>query len=273
VITGHEVTATVVEVGPEVTDLAPGDGVLINPLVTCGECRACRRGSVNTCAAAKVLGFRLPGAARTRFVAEATALHAVPGSVALDVACLAEPLATGWHATGRVDDLERVLVIGGGTVGLAMLLALRARGAGHVTLVEPVAGKRALASRLGATRTLHPDDVTTEPAYTAVFDCVAAQPTIELACASALTGASVVCVGVPSGPLTLPAPRMQRFEIDLYGSGLYTKADVDRAIDLVSTGTVNVKPLISGSYDLADAPDAYTAAARPDTVKNLVRMS
>ena len=159
VVTGHELTAVVEKVGPDVHSFSPGDHVVLNPLFPCGTCRRCRLGSFNTCESAKVTGYRLPGLAQTEFVMTTRQLHLVPNELSLDKACLVEPLTVGVHASSLFDDLEDVLVIGGGPIGLCVLLGLRARGAGRVTVIEPVAFKRDLAKSLGATAVLSPDQL------------------------------------------------------------------------------------------------------------------
>jgi threonine dehydrogenase-like Zn-dependent dehydrogenase len=138
----------------------------------------------------------------------------------LDNACLIEPLTVGVHVAALYDDLEDVLVVGGGTIGLCVLLALRARGAGRVSLVEPIAFKRDLAKRLAAAEVFSPEQVHVTPRYTACFDCVGGQKTFDIASACALSGGCVVVVGVSSGPISVPMPRMQRFEIRMQGSGM-----------------------------------------------------
>ncbi|MBB3664236.1 2-desacetyl-2-hydroxyethyl bacteriochlorophyllide A dehydrogenase [Prauserella sediminis] len=277
VVTGHESIGEVLAIGDGVTGIDRGERVLINPLVHCGQCAACAAGALNTCESARVLGFKLPGTARTRTVQDASRLHRVPDAVATDVACLAEPLATAVHAVGRTHGppaLENVLVIGGGCIGLAVLLAARAHGAGRITLVEPVAAKRDLASRLGADRVVEPERLGELAGFTTAFDCVAGADTLRAAVAGTRGGGRVVVVGVPSRTeLDLPLPRMQRFEVDLVGSGMYLPADIDSALSLIADGAIDPRPLISRCFPLADASSAYPAAADPDTVKVLVRLS
>lgn len=273
VVTGHELTAVVEKLGPDVHSFAPGDHVVLNPLFACGTCRRCRLGSFNTCESAKVTGYRLPGLAQTELVMSTRQLHLVPNEVSLDKACLVEPLTVGVHASSLFDDLEDVLVIGGGPIGLCVLLGLRARGAGRVTVIEPVAFKRDLAKSLGATAVLSPDQLKVSPNYTACFECVGGQSTIDVACGCVLSGGCVVVVGISSGPISVPLPRMQRFEIRIQGSGMYLPKDIDRAIKLIASGQVDVGPLISQVRSLEEAPEAYLAAQSPETVKVLVRMN
>jgi len=273
VVTGHELAAVVEKVGPGVHSFVPGDHVVLNPLFTCGTCRRCRMGSFNTCESAKVTGYRLPGVAQTKLVMSTRQLHRVPKELSLDKACLVEPLTVGIHASSLFDDLEDVLVIGGGPIGLCVLLGLRARGAARVTVVEPIAFKRDLAKRLGAADVLSPDQVQVTPNYTACFECVGGQSTMNVACGCVLSGGCVVVVGISSGPISVPLPRMQRFEIRMQGSGMYLPKDIDRAIQLIASGQVDVAPLISLVRPLEEAPEAYVAAQSAESVKVLVRMN
>jgi 2-desacetyl-2-hydroxyethyl bacteriochlorophyllide A dehydrogenase len=281
VITGHELAAVVEKIGPEVSNVVPGDHVALNPLFSCGTCRRCRMGSFNTCDAGRVTGYvpprqgvrGVPGVGQTKLVMSARQLHRLPQDMPLDKACLAEPLAVGVHASSLFDDLEDVLVIGGGPIGLCVLLGLQARGAGRVTVVEPIAYKRELAKRLGAAEALSPEEAQLAPRYTACFDCVGGQQTFDLASGSALSGGCVIVVGISPGPLSVPMPRMQRFEIRIQGSGLYLGKDIDRAIELIASGKANVTPLISMVRPLDEAREAYAAAQAPGSVKVLVQMS
>jgi 2-desacetyl-2-hydroxyethyl bacteriochlorophyllide A dehydrogenase len=273
VITGHELAAVVEKLGPDVHNFVLGDQVVVNPLFTCGTCRRCRLGSFNTCEAAKVTGYRLPGVAQSKLVMSTRQLHVVPKELSLDKACLVEPLTVGVHASSLFDDLEDVLVIGGGPIGLCVLLGLRARGAGRVTVVEPIAFKRNLAKRLGATDVLSPDQVELTPNYTACFECVGGQSTLNVACGCVLSGGCVVVVGISSGPISVSMPRMQRFEIRIQGSGMYLPKEIDHAIELIASGRVDVAPLISQVWSLDEAPEAFLAAQSPESVKVLVRMN
>ena len=270
--TGHEVVARVVAVGTAVTRFRPGQRVVVNPLVTCGTCRACDAGQPNHCESAKVMGFRLPGVASTYLNVPAAQLHAVPDGLAPTLAALAEPLAVGIHAVGRARDLHKVLIIGGGTIGLCVLLAARLAGAGPIDIVEPVAAKRALALRLGAQAAHAPEVLSGLGGYSAVFDCVAAQATLDEACRATAGGGTMAVVGVADAARALPLPRLQRFEIDVLGSGMYVPADIDAAIAALAAGEIEAGALISAIRPLAEAKDAYEQAGQRDSVKVLIDM-
>lgn len=268
VVTGHECAARVVAVGPAVGNCAPGDLVVVNPLVTCGDCERCRGGRANQCDAAKVLGFAVPGAARERFLVEQRYCHRVPAGLTAGAAVLAEPLAVGWHAVRRGPDrLGRVLILGGGPVGLAVLDAAVARGADHITVVEPVASKRALAAALGAHRVLDPQDADGPAPADTVFDCVAAPATLRTAATAAVPGGTLVVVGVPSGDRSLPLARLQRWEIDVRGTGLYLGADIDAVLARLAADDSISRALVTAEFPVARAAEAFTATRDPEQVK------
>jgi len=273
VITGHEAVATIVALGARVTGFETGELVVLNPLVTCGHCRACLAGRPNHCADGKVFGFRLPGAGRTTFSAPAKQLHKVPAGLDPRLAVLAEPLAVGIHAAARAADLARVLIIGGGTIGLSVLLAVVARGAAQVDVVEPVEAKRELAMAFGAAAVMPPADLAGSAHYTAVFDCVASQGTLDQACEAVVPGGSVVVVGIAEAARHFPLPRLQRFESDILGSGMYVPADIDAALQALAVADCPAARLISAIHDIEGAPEAYAHATRPENTKTLIKMN
>ncbi|MCG5212797.1 alcohol dehydrogenase catalytic domain-containing protein [Streptosporangium soli] len=273
VVTGHECVARVLATGPDVTSCAEGDLVVVNPLISCGVCDRCRAGAANRCASAKVLGFGLPGLARDRVVVAGRFCHRVPPGVPARTAVLTEPLAVGWHAAGRASRPGRVLIIGGGPVGLAVLLALRARGgAGHVTLVEPVPVKRALATAFGADQVVAPGELPPGLQVDTAYDCVAVAGTLATAGAAIVPGGTLVVVGVPSGDTSLPLARLQRWEIDVRGSGLYLDEDIAAVLGHLSSGHdgPDVTRLITAAHPVERAADAFAATGDPDQIKVLI---
>lgn len=269
-VTGHEAVATVVAVGTGVPGDLVGQRVLVNPLVAPSDRVDDWRGAINVQEDARVMGFKLPGLARTRTVVPAEQLHVVPAELDATTAVLGEPLAAGIHAAKRPGGrLEDVLIIGGGPIGLSVLLGARGEGAGHITLIEPVASKRQLALTLGADAVFAPDEADLPSKhFTTVFDCVSAPATLAQAVDVTRGGGAVVVMGVPGAvPVDLPLPRMQRFEIDLLGSGMYTGADIDAAIDYLAENPEPASHLVSAVYPITEAADAYAAVGDPDNVK------
>lgn len=273
VVTGHEISGRVLQTGPGVRRVAAGDQVVLNPLRTCGQCPRCAAGAVNQCEDGAVRGYRLPGAAVTRLLVDESELHRVPAGIPPEQACLAEPLAAAWHAATRTDELDDVAVIGAGSIGQLVLTALRHRGAGRLTAIEPDAGKRRLAVAQGTDEAVPPGTVGDARRFTAVFDCVSRPETLDWAANSTVPGGALVTVGVPAAPVSMPLPRMQRYEITQLGSGLYTPGDIEVAVDLIASGAVDVRPLVTDVYPLDQAPRAYARAKDADSVKVMVTMA
>ena len=273
-VIGHEASARVVAVGNEVEHMGPGDDVVLNPLIHCGLCRACSDGRDNHCQDAAVIGFKHAGIGQTRFTAGAAQFHRLPDGLSVKAASLSEPLAVGYHAARRADDLDKLLIIGGGTIGLSLLLALRDRDSGEITLVEPDESKRQVALELGADEAIAPDAMADLPtSFTAAFDCVASQQTLDAAAEHVMGGATVVVVGVPEDRRALALPRMQRFEIDLHGSGMYTGADIDAAMHAMVGREARFSSLISDVFSLDKSVAAFAVAQESSPIKVLIAMA
>ena len=134
-ILGHELAATVLEAGPEVKSLHPGQRVAVDPLIPCGECDQCRAGRKHTCRNQKFLGSpgQLPGALVEYLVMPAACCSPVPDSLNDDQAAVVEPLSIGVYAAqmAQLAPGARVGIVGSGPIGLCTLLAVRAQTPGH----------------------------------------------------------------------------------------------------------------------------------------------
>lgn len=136
---GHEFSGVVAAVGSNVKDLEPGTNVVVQPTLCCWECGACKVGAENACDKGGFVGLSGGGGGMSDFVVvERVAVLELPKNVGLDVGALVEPLAVGWHAVSAspIQPGDRVLVLGGGPIGLAVLQALKARQAGLVIVAE-----------------------------------------------------------------------------------------------------------------------------------------
>lgn len=175
-VPGHEIAARVLEVGSAVSHVKVGDHVVVDPIMACMECRACKAGQFNHCEPPQVAGFRAPGFARSQHIVPARNCHVAPSDLPLKALAFAEPAACARHCISRMPprSLENVLVIGAGTIGLSIVQALRIMGAGDVTVVEPDAAKRDLSVKLGAARAFAPGELPEEMRFSGVIDVVAA---------------------------------------------------------------------------------------------------
>ncbi|WP_330351088.1 zinc-dependent alcohol dehydrogenase [Streptomyces sp. NBC_00582] len=267
-VLGHEMSGRIVRVGPDVEGWQPGDAVTVMPLRWDDSCPACRAGHQHVCQHLDFIGIDSPGAMQQRWTVPAATLVRLPASVSLDRAALVEPTAVAVHDVGRagVRGGERVVVVGGGPVGILIALVARAAGA-DVRVIELSAHRRLLATELGLTAwDPGADDVS---ALVARWTGDAgADVAFEVSGAAAGVDTAVDVLGV-RGRLCLvaihPKPReinLHRFfwrELTLVGARLYDRSDFEKAVALVDDGTVPAERLISKVVPLTQAPAAFEA--------------
>jgi 2-desacetyl-2-hydroxyethyl bacteriochlorophyllide A dehydrogenase len=273
---GHEVCGVVDSLGPGVSEPAVGARVLLEPNLTCGACEYCRSGRYNLCEKLVVVGCQSPGGMAEAFVVPAGRLHQVPEAMSDAAGALVEPMSTATHAVRVAGGTaaKSVAVLGAGPIGLLTLLAAKASGAARVAVTETSSAKRALALRLGADAAFSPsEDVVRQVREElgghadVVFDCVSAQSTLPAAVRMAERGGTVVVVGVPAADVTVPLAIVQDREVRLEGSAMYTRTDVERAIELVGAPTFPVASLVTRTFPLEEAAKAFAAAAGGTEVK------
>ncbi|MFF4364217.1 zinc-binding dehydrogenase [Streptomyces sp. NPDC001604] len=267
-VLGHEMSGRVVRVGPGVEGWQPGDAVTVMPLRWDDTCPACRKGHQHICQHLDFIGIDSPGAMQQRWTVPAATLIRLPATLPLDRAALVEPTAVAVHDVGRagVREGEKVVVVGGGPVGVLIALVARAAGA-EVRVVELSAHRRLLAGELGLS--------VWDPAAEDVAELVrewtgeaGADVAFEVSGAAGGVEIAVEVLGV-RGRLCLvaihPKPRevnLHRFfwrELTLVGARLYDRSDFEKAVALVAEGTVPAERLISKVVPLTQAPAAFGA--------------
>jgi 2-desacetyl-2-hydroxyethyl bacteriochlorophyllide A dehydrogenase len=273
---GHEVVG-VVETAPEGSGFARGERVLVEPNLVCRSCRACRSGRYNLCEKLAVFGCQTPGAMADYFEIGADRVHRVPAGMSDAAAALVEPLSTAVHAGRTAGSLEgaRVVVLGAGPVGLLTMLVARDSGAAEIVVTDLLPAKRERATRLGADAAVAADDPNAVEqirgrfggAADVVFDCVSNQASISQAIELALSGGRVIVIGVAQGSVSVPLHLMQDREVALTGSAMYVGDDVRGAIALMERGVIPVDELVTATFDLGDAVEAFEVARGREQVK------
>lgn len=261
-ILGHEFTGEVAEVGEGVNEFKPGDRVTSSSLIYCGKCHYCRIGQFGGCTKLAVVGFSWDGAFADYGIFPEYALFKLPDSVTDDMGALVEPLAVAIHAVkrSRMKIGACVAVVGAGPIGLLVMQACRAAGAGQVFVIEPREKRREIATRTGATAVLDPTrtDIGKEIAGLTGgrradrgFDCVGTQDSFDAA--AKVTGRrAVICVvGVATKPIEVPFGRLLTHEKELTFSNGY-EDEFPTAINYLSDGRVNVERIISAHIKLDD---------------------
>jgi 2-desacetyl-2-hydroxyethyl bacteriochlorophyllide A dehydrogenase len=249
-IMGHEFSGTVAQSGNQVTRFREGDGVVINPLITCGECYFCTRGLQNLCENRQIVGVHTPGAYAEFVTVPEANCFPVPGdSSSLLIYSLAEPAACGVRAAklGGVKPGTQVMILGAGTIGLLSMVAVQEAGGTIVLVTEMNAGRMAAARAWGARHVVSPleeDPVQLSRKLTnglgvdLVIDAVGSTTTRQTAVQAVRAGGRVVWIGLHTAESSLPANSIIRDEIQIGGSFAYTPADFQQAVNMLAEGKI-----------------------------------
>jgi alcohol dehydrogenase len=262
-IPGHELGVEVLEVGPGVTHVKPGERCAVEPYINCQECFACRRGRSNCCEKLQVLGVHCDGGLRPRFVLPARKLHPA-GSMPYAEIPLVETLGIGYHAVerGAPQAGEEVLVVGAGPIGLAVMQFAKIRGA-RITAVDMSADRLDFARReMGVDAVVLADGsekARLDGAFALVVDATGHAGSMSGALNYCGHSGRLVYVGITSGELQFGHPLMHRRELTLLASRNSLPADFGGIIRLLQEGRVNTKPWVThrSTFDryIADFPE------------------
>jgi threonine dehydrogenase-like Zn-dependent dehydrogenase len=299
VVPGHELSGQVVEVGPGVEGIRPGDMVVVEEMQWCGMCYACRTSYYNQCEHLEEVGFTINGGMEeymvtdTKFVWKINGFLDVFGSEerAFEVGSLVEPICVSYNAIFvRADNYRpgwNVVVWGAGPIGLGAVALLKAAGAARIIVMEPVERRREIAKQLGATHTFDPIELKkkgTKPfeKVLEVTDGLGANlhveatgvpaevlPEIEKSLA---IGGSVVWIGRADQEAPIWLERFQTRAAQLFGSqGHAGNAVFPSVIRMMESGVLDPTPIITTRYRLVDVLDAFEHAKGRKEVKVLVK--
>ena len=288
-ILGHELTADVAAVAADVKTLDVGARVTVNPARACGFCAYCKAGRGNLCRQTIMLGSAsttppTDGAFAEFVTVRADQCHVLPSHMNDGLGAMMEPFAVALHAVKRAGSVagKRVLVTGGGPIGLLVLITARAFGATPVALSDVVAGRRQTALKLGADAVLDPaaKDLPEQvrelagDGFDVIFEASGAPPALRQAFSLVRPGGTIVQIGtLGTDDVPLPANQVMAREINFIGSFRYGNV-FDEAIRLVSSGRVNLEPLISQVFPLVEIPQAMSRAfAKDDVIKVQVEVN
>lgn len=270
-VMGHELSG-LVEEAPENSGLAAGDAVYVMPYLSCGQCIACRRGKTNCCVNIQVLGVHRDGAFAEYLTVPAGFVHKATG-ITLDQAAMVEFLAIGAHAVrrGDVQKGERVLVVGAGPIGMAVLTFSTLRGA-TVTALDTRADRLDFCRReLGASATVRigADDVAQLSALTGgdffdvVFDATGNSKAMERGFQFIAHGGRYVLVSIVGDSITFADPEFHKREATLLGSRNATLADFETVIDAMRAGQIADRAMNTHRLALADVPARFGTLLDP----------
>ena len=272
IIMGHEAAGEIAQTGSAVEGWAEGDRVTFDSTVYCGKCESCQSGQINLCPERNVLGvscddYRRHGAFAEYVKVPEHILCAIPDSVSYEHAAFAEPVSIALHGVNRVPlkEGDSAVVIGAGLIGLLIVQALKAKGAGTVIAVDLDEKRLALALELGADAALVSGDDVPQRVREIVgnpdgadvsLEVVGFGPTIQLAIDSVRKGGSIGCVGNLKAEVPFPLQAVVTRELSVYGS-CASAGEYGDAVEAVASGAIQVEPLISATADLADGGEWF----------------
>lgn len=268
VIPGHEIGAVVEKVGESVPDIIrPGMTVTVNPYTNCGKCPSCRNGRVNACQFNETLGVQRNGAMREKMVLPWTKIIPAEG-IDVRTCALIEPMSVGFHAVSRADvtDLDTVMVIGCGMVGLGAVVRSALRGAA-VIAADIDDEKLALARQMGATYTVNTmtedvhaklQEITAGMGPDVVIEAVGNPHTYRMAVDEVAFTGRVICIGYANSEVSFQTKYFVQKELDIRGSRNALPADFRAVIKYMQKGECPVDRLVSMTVSPEEAESAMT---------------
>lgn len=247
-----------------------------NPLIVCGTCEYCVQGRNNLCANRTMVGMTRPGAYAEYMSIPAASLIAMPQDMPAVAAALTEPAATAWHAINmsmralaRPLHECRVLVIGGGAIGMLAALLLKRLGVERLTVTELNTLRRETLARAVDCEAIDPRErPLTENQYDFVMDAVGSKITRSQAFTSVKPGGVIMHIGLQDWASEIDMRKLTLAEITLLGTYTYTTADLRATVDALDRGTfgdlswVEERRLDEGPQAFIDLDRGHSAAAK-----------
>ena len=280
-VMGHEFCGEVHQLGSGVKGFAIGERVTSLPFVSCGTCQNCRDGNGMRCAAIRSMGLgQLPGAYAEYVMCGASNLLKLPDNVSSREGATVEPLSVGLHGVNRsaIGAGAACVVIGAGPIGLATLLWCKAKGAGAVVVSELAPARVDLAYKLGATAVVDPQkespaakvaEITGREPET-VFECVGVKSMLDAAIGMVAPRGQVVVLGVCMEPDQITPLQCILKEVSLDFVLGYTHAEFAETIAALSSGRIEVKPMITDVISVEDVPAMFQTLRKPTSQAKVI---
>ena len=270
-VLGHEAVG-IAKTGPYA-----GQRVVINPLMSCHNCAACTRGDEHLCPSRELIGMRVPGGFAEQIAVADRNLAPISDDLSFEDAALVEPLACAVNAVslgrGRHTPHERVVILGGGAIGLLAAYVYRHHGYQHIAIAETSPVRREMLEKLALCSVYDP--LTTGPGWDEadiVFDAVGSGKTRAAASALVRPGGTIIHIGLQDNDEGLDTRRLTLQEIAFFGSYCYRHSDFLDALKMLESGAVSgagwaeIRSLDDGA---AAFEDIHNGMAPPKIILNI----
>lgn len=261
-VLGHEFSGTIVETGEGVDSFSVGDDVTVFPMIHCGSCDACVRGLHHICRNMGTHGFTSDGGGLATYtVLPADKVYRLPEGVDLRTGALTEPLAVAWHAVRRSEIASggAALILGGGPIGIALSLALRAHGVSQIFISEPNQARREVVEKMGIARGIDPTSTSLAGAVggatgatkvDVVFDAAGNSGALDEALELLIARGLAMIVAIYKAPLSITGTTVSLNELRVLGSLAYEPVDFENVIAALGKGLIDTEGWTeSGSFD------------------------
>ena len=285
VVMGHEFSGEVTEVGKKVENVKKGDRVVVEPLIVCGECPACRAGNYNLCEKLGFHGLMGGGGGFSEYTTfPARFVHKIPDSLSYEKAALVEPMSVGYHSleVGRFKRGQTAVVFGAGPIGLATIECLKALGAEKIFCVQRTSIRQKYALASGADAVFDPNEssvvdeinkLTGGKGADVAFETTGSAQCFELALGCIHFRSVLVITSIWEKPVTFNLNALVLSEKDIIGSICYCD-DFPKVIRMLADGRISAAGYITKKIYLDDLKEegfgALTGPEKKSHVKILV---
>src|SRR5437588_305436 len=271
IVMGHEAAGRIAEVGSGVAGYRIGDRVTFDSTIYCGACEYCRRGEVNLCDNRQVLGvscgdYRRAGAFAEFVAVPSRIVYRLPDSLSFEEAAMLEAVSVAVHAVSlaEVSGKRTALVVGAGMIGLLIVQALRAADCSRILVSDLDSSRLKLAEDVGAHVALSAKSdvpaqvgkLTGGAGADVAIEAVGQTDSIKASIESIRKGGTVILVGNIAPEVTFPLQRVVTRQIRIQGS-CASAGEYPRAMELLATGAIQVKKLITAVAPLDEGPQWF----------------
>lgn len=285
-VLGHESAGVVSQVGSLVTSLKPGDRVAMEPGVSCRRCEFCKSGQYNYC---RNMAFAATppydGTLAKYYILPEDLCFKLPDTVSLEEGATVEPLSVAVHITKQagVKVGDNVVVFGAGPIGLLSCAVARAFGAKKIIAVDIQPSRLEFANQFAATAIFEPSRASAAEnaarlksengipdGADVVIDASGAEPSVNTGIHALRMGGTYVQGGMGRDQITFPIMAACAKELNIKGSFRYTTGDYRLAIDLIESGKVDAKSLVTKKVKFEDAEQAFMEVKAGKGIKTLI---
>ncbi len=271
---GHELSGEVLKIGKEVSRLKEGDRVVVEPVITCGQCCFCQSGEYNLCTQISFQYRKGQGAFAPYFIAKEDWVHPLPEGISYEEGALVEPLSVSLHAfkKGNLRPAHQVAIFGAGAIGLLLLLLTRRSGKGNIFVVDVQDYRLKKAKAFGASHILNnweEDatrkilDETSQLGVDRVFEAVGLENTLVQSLKVLKKGGTSVVVGIfENREVQIPVNLFIQKEISLIGSQGYCR-DFQSALKLLEDREICLKEMVTHVLPLASLQKGFELLMDP----------